>query len=490
MQRKSNPFSIAGFLKMISPVFFIVLVLFVMADATPAKFRPGTSDSNDIAPGFRLAERRMLKAPPPEKNAEAIQQLIDKAKPGDTVFIPGGIYKLNDKPIRPAVSGNREAWICIMPAKGDEVIIDAGNYLKSYGHSQLPLSGSVIFKNCSYIRFQDIAVRNSHDAGIIIQGPGTDHIEIAHCKSAGSYNSGIAIWYADSCKILDCEVTGANNKELKPEGVAFKGEAPHEAISLAGASHFEVAYNRVHDCYKEGIDCKEVSRDAVIHHNTIYNLPRQGLYTDCWFGHLSQVEFHHNTVYHCEWGFAISGEGKNASMDSIYFHDNLLYNNRASGIYIGIWGFDEERRNIFIYNNTIDNNGSAGHWSGLTGGIDIMSSHIRDVFIYNNIISNNYGYAIGMWADRDAQDSSLKNRNIRILHNLEWQVNKPATEIPKSIFKIMYPVELGSDLHSDPLFVNAAKGDFRLSESSPAKTPGWPAAPTGKSGFLGALDPG
>ena len=118
MQRKSNPFSIAGFLKMISPVFFIVLVLFVMADATPAKFRPGTSDSNDIAPGFRLAERRMLKAPPPEKNAEAIQQLIDKAKPGDTVFIPGGIYKLNDKPIRPAVSGNREAWICIMPAKG------------------------------------------------------------------------------------------------------------------------------------------------------------------------------------------------------------------------------------------------------------------------------------------------------------------------------------------------------------------------------------
>jgi hypothetical protein len=86
-----------------------------------------------------------------------------------------------------------------------------------------------------------------------------------------------------------------------------------------------------------------------------------------------------------------------------------------------------------------------------------------------------------MWADRDAQDSSLKNRNIRILHNLEWQVNKPATEIPKSIFKIMYPVELGSDLRSDPLFVNAAKGDFRLSESSPAKTPGWPAAPTGKS---------
>jgi hypothetical protein len=466
MQRKSLRFPIYRFLQKIHPAFLIVPLLCV------------------IIAGSRRTEQL------PEKDAGVIQQLIDKAKPGDTVLIPGGVYKLNDKPIRATVSGKREAWIYIMPVRGDEVIIDAGNYLKRYTQGHLPLAGSVIFKGSRYIRLEDIAVRNSHDGGIIIQGPGTSHIEIVHCRSAGSYNSGIAIWYADSCKILHCEVTGANNKELKPEGVVFRGEAPHEAISLAGATHFEVAYNLVHDCYKEGIDCKEVSRDGVIHHNTIYNLPRQGLYTDCWFGHLGQVEFHHNTVYACEWGFAISGEGKNASMDSIYFHHNLLYNNRASGIYIGIWGFDEERRNIFIYNNTINHNGSPGHWSGLTGGIDIMSSHIRNVFIYNNIISNNYGYAIGMWANRDAQDSALKNRNIRILHNLEWQVNKPGTEVPKSMFKIMFPLEQASSLRSDPLFVNAAKGNFRLSESSPARTQGWPDAPTGRSGFLGALDPG
>jgi hypothetical protein len=462
-------------LKKIKTAFFIFPCLCLLALSFREKPRNGTG-----------AEYGPLL---PVKNADEIQQLIDKAKPGDTVFIPRGIYKLNDLPIRPAVSGNRNAWITIMPLKGNEVIIDGENYLSSYTKGQPPLSGSVTFKDCRYIRLEGIEVRNSHNAGIIIQGNQTDHIEIIRCKSGGSFNSGISIWYADSCKILYCEVTGANNKELKPKSVPFKGEAPHEAISLAGASHFEVAFNVVHDCFKEGIDCKEVSKEGVIHHNIIYNMPRQGLYTDCWFGHLSQVIFHHNTVYNCEWGFAISGEGKNASMDSIYFHHNLLYNNRASGIFLSVWGSDEERKNIFIYNNTIYNNGKPGHWSGLTGGIDIMTSHLKNVFIYNNIIANNYGYAIGLWAEDGAKDSLLKNRNIKILDNLEWQVSRPANETPKSIFKIMYPIKLSSDIQSDPLFTDAAKGNFGLSPSSPARREGWPEAPTGETPFIGALDP-
>jgi hypothetical protein len=297
------------------------------------------------------------------------------------------------------------------------------------------------------------------------------------------------MWYADSCRILQCEVDAANNKDLKPEGAPFRGEAPHEAISLAGATHFEVAYNRVHDCFKEGIDCKEVSRNGIIHHNVVYNMPRQGLYTDCWFGRLSGIRFYDNTVYNCEWGFAISGEGRNASMDSIYFHHNLLYNNRASGIFISVWGFDEPRKDIFIYNNTVYHNGTAGHWSGLTGGIDIMSSHTRNLYIYNNIISDNYGYAVGLWAPDAAKDSLLKNRNIRILDNLEWQQNKPGTKNPKAIFKPMYPIELSSDIKADPRFVDAAAGNFRLSASSPARKKGWSAAPTGKADFLGALAP-
>ncbi len=377
--------------------------------------------------------------------------MIDKARPGDTVFIKEGIYKINDRPVQPAVSGRKNAWITIMPADGKRVIIDGSDYLSSYDpDKELPRTGSVTFKNCRYIRMEGIETRQSHNAGIIIEGASTDHIEVINCRSEGSYNSGIAIWYADSCKILHCEVIGANNKELKPQGVIFRGEAPHEAISLAGASHFEVAFNSVHDCFKEGIDCKEVSNHGIIHHNTVYSMPRQGLYADCWFGRLSNVEFHHNIVHHCEWGFGVSGEGKDASMDSVYFHHNLLYDNRASGIFFSIWGSDERRSNIFIYNNTLFNNGTARHWSGLTGGIDIMSSNLNNIFIYNNIISNNYGYAIGAFASSGEKDTAFINRNIKILHNLEWQVNIPDKESPKPHFRTVYPIEGEAAIKADP----------------------------------------
>jgi hypothetical protein len=459
------------------------MVLFCLALFSAfANFSPATA----IDSGHCIIHADSL----PDKKAEEIQQLIDKARPGDTVFLEEGVYKLSDRPIQPVVSGRKDAWITIIPSGGKRVIIDGSDYLSSYDTTKrLPQTGSITFTNCRYIRMEGIETRQSHNAGIIIQGASTDHIEIIDCKSTGSYNSGISIWYADSCKILHCEVIGANNQALRPRGVPLRGEAPHEAISLAGASHFEVAFNLVHDCFKEGIDCKEVSNHGVIHHNTVYSMPRQGLYTDCWFGRLSNVEFHHNIVHHCEWGFGISGEGKNASMDSVFFHHNLLYDNRASGIFFSVWGSDEQRENIFIYNNTLFNNGTAGHWSGLTGGIDLMSSNLKNVFIYNNIISKNYGYAIGAFADNSEKDAAFKDRNIKILHNLEWQVNIPGKESPRPNFRPIYPIEGGSAIKADPQFTDAVGGDFSLSGSSPAFDKGWRDAPSGKTNYLGAISP-
>ncbi|MDX1640631.1 MAG: hypothetical protein R3220_02970 [Balneolaceae bacterium] len=47
------------------------------------------------------------------------------------------------------------------------------------------------------------------------------------------------------------------DKDGDPE--AFR-EAPHEAISIAGVHHFEVAYNRVYRSYKEGIDLQRIEK--------------------------------------------------------------------------------------------------------------------------------------------------------------------------------------------------------------------------------------
>ena len=428
---------------------------------------------------------------PVRRDIKEAQRLLNNARPGDTVFLKGGIYFLEDECLQPVVSGTRNAWITIMPFRGEEVIIDGTNYLNSIsktGANGAPHKGILTLQNIHFVRIKDIQVRQSHVLGIIVEGKNTSNIDLINCKSKGSFNSGIGIWYADSCKVLDCEITGANDQALRPEGVPLRGEAPHEALTLAGATHFEVANNTIHDCVKEGIDCKEVSSYGVIHHNVVYNMPRQGLYVDCWFGRLHNIEFAYNTAYNCEWGFALSAEGKGATMDSIYAHHNLLYNNRASGVLFGVWGIDGPRSHIYIYNNTIYNNGKKGHWSGLTGGIDIMSSNISDVFIYNNISAFNYGYAIASSVPAADVEAFFTNKNIHVTNNLEWQVNQAASEISKGIFKTMYSFNGKSAAIADPGFVNAEQFDFRLKKSSPGLRIGWKKASTGKTKYAGYIN--
>ena len=46
---------------------------------------------------------------------------------------------------------------------------------------------------------------------------------------------------------------------MLPDNEEKKGGPPHEAISVAGGTYFEVVYNHVYDCCKEGIEGKEVS---------------------------------------------------------------------------------------------------------------------------------------------------------------------------------------------------------------------------------------
>ncbi len=425
------------------------------------------------------------------RDVKEAQQLLNNAKPGDTVFLKGGIYFLKDQNLKPTVSGTKKAWITIMPQRGEEVIFDGTYYLDSISKVSNvrggPQKALIAIMDVKYVQLKNIKVRQSHVIGIVVEGKNTSNIHIVDCKSSVSHNSGIAIWYADSCKVMKSEITGANDQALRPAGQPLRVEAPHEALTLAGATNFEVAYNSIHDCIKEGIDCKEVSSYGNIHHNTVYNIPRQGLYVDCWFGRLHHIEFAYNTVYNCEWGFALSAEGKGATMDSIYAHHNLLYNNRGAGVLFGVWGTDGPRKQIYIYNNTIVNNGKAQHWSGLTGGIDIMSSNISDVFIYNNISAFNYGYAIATSVQPSDLTAFLIRQNVQITNNVEWQINTPGTEISKGIFKPMYPMQGKNAVIADPLFVNADKMHFQLKKSSPARNKGWKKAPYGKAKYLGYI---
>ena len=278
----------------------------------------------------------------------------------------------------------------------------------------------------------------------------------------------------------DTEEGGDETAEEAPD------EAPHEGMTFAGATNFEAAYNTVHDSDKEGIDVKEVSAHGTVHHNHLYNLPRQGLYVDSWFGLLEDVEVYANRVHDCEWGVVISSEGEDSRMENVRVHHNLLYDNRASGVYFGTWGNDVQRSEIYIYNNTIHDNGTSGHWAGPTGGIDLRSKSLQDIYIFNNIASQNWAFEIATFAPPSDVPDSLSHKNITITHNLTGEFKSRTDE--EGLYRTVYGYRGQEAVEGDPLFQNAGAGNFRLRNDSPAigaGTTNW--KPSTSSADLGAI---
>lgn len=423
----------------------------------------------------------------------SIYKASEIAVPGDTVTIMGGEYKLS-KQFRPVRSGTPSKWILYRSAPGQMAVFD-GSLIKyipknndSVKFSRLT-EGIFQIEKVNYLRFDNIKVQNSDAAGFIIRGPECKKIELTDCKVHQTHNSGIGLWYCDSVVVQKCEITAANDNDYKyyNPGQQRRDEAPHEALSICGAQYFEVANNHVHDCYKEGIDCKEVSKHGVIHHNLVNNIPRQAYYADAWFGLLEDVEFHSNTAYNCMWGFAISVEGKGSELRNIRFHHNLIYNMKGAGVLFGMWGNNLLRSDIHIYNNTFYHCGSPQVFSGGVGSIDILSKNFRDVFIYRNICDKGWDYELGFTFEPGEVEKELAKRNFVAAENLfEGPKNRLSR---KGQFDVMVYEYLPPDNQiGAPLYRDELKFDF-VPEQIPAVKPSgrvWKYEP---SPWIGAFKP-
>jgi hypothetical protein len=424
---------------------------------------------------------------------KTIFKASETAMPGDTITVNGGEYKLL-KQFSPVRSGTSSQWILYRSAPGSTVIFDGSLITKviqkgdSVKFTRLT-AGIFQIEKVNYLRFENIEVRNSNSAGFIVRGPECKKIDLIGCKSDQSHNSGIGLWYCDSVRVLKCEITSANDNgdRYYEPGQRKHIEAPHEALSICGARYFEVGNNLIHHCYKEGIDCKEVSKQGVIHHNVVHDLPRQAYYIDAWFGLLEDVEFHSNTAYNCVWGFGISVEGKNSELRNVRFHHNLIYNITGSGVLFGIWGHNLMRSDIYIYNNTLYHCGSPMVFSGGVGSFGILSQNFRDVFIYRNICDKGWDYEMGFTFTPQEVEKALKERNFVAAENLfESSKNRPSR---KGQYDVMVYEYLPPDNQiGSPLYRNELDFDF-VPEKIPAVKPTgikWKYEP---SPWFGAFEP-
>jgi hypothetical protein len=396
---------------------------------------------------------------------ETIFKASETAMPGDTITILGCEYQLA-RQFRPVRSGLSDKWILYRAEPGQQVVFD-GSLIKKIvqkGDSvqfSRQTAGLFQIEKVNYLRFENIEVRNSDAAGFIVRGPDCKKIELIGCKANQTHNSGIGLWYCDSVLVKKCEITAANDNDDRyyEPGQKKRGEAPHEALSICGARYFEVTENHLHHCYKEGIDCKEVSQHGVIHHNLVHDLPRQAYYVDAWFGLLEDVEFHSNTAYNCMWGFGISVEGKGSELRNVRFHHNLIYNMTGSGVLFGMWGNNLLRSDIHIYNNTFYKCGSPNVFSGGVGSIDILSKNFRDVFIYRNICDKGWDYEMGFTFNTSEVEQALKDRNFIAEENLfEGVKNRPSRKGQFDVMVYEYLPE-GNQIGA-PLYRNELEFDF------------------------------
>jgi hypothetical protein len=392
-----------------------------------------------------------------------IQEGIAALKAGDSLVIRGGAYTISS-PIIIEKSGQENGWITILSPSNEKVIINGEAYRKETAPVKFvpaDKEGIVTIQHSSYIRIENIGVKYSRSMGFCIRDAESHHIELLHCYSEGTYSCGIGVKNSEHIRIIACEIVDANNLDYSPVWIKEKRhEAPHEAISLMGAKYFEVAYNHLHMCTKEGIDCKETSAYGTIHHNVVHDLYRQGIYIDSWFGRLHHVEVFENTIYDCEWGIVVSSEGKNSEMDSVGIHHNIIYDNRASGIQFGVFGHDEKRRFINVYNNTLVNNGSPAHWAGLTGGIDVRSSNLFHITIYQNVCANNYGFPVALSEEYDSIENALEKQRIIITRNVCFPMEVKPRE--RNIFPHA-TIFCGADnFYCELTFCDYKNKDFRI----------------------------
>lgn len=316
-----------------------------------------------------------------EKPFFTLVRAVKECQPGDTLLMADGVYRYQE-PQRITFKGRSDGWLTIKAAEGAKPILDFDGFRpKNLGEAAD--GGSINLVRAEFIRLQGITVRNSYQFGFRA-AEGCHGLDLINCASHGSFCPGIGLWNSSMVRVTGCEVTGATSQKFRLYGDPTH-ECPHEAISIAGVRGFEVSFNHVHHCEKEGIDVKEVSQDGEVHHNWVHDLPRQGLYCDAWFGLLSDVKFLSNFVYDCEWGFAVSVEGRESRLEDLTVDGNIFARSRASGIYFGTWGGNGPRSAIRIQNNTVYMAGTKGHWAGPVGCLDMRATNIREISVTDNI---------------------------------------------------------------------------------------------------------
>jgi hypothetical protein len=400
---------------------------------------------------------------------------------GDSVIIKSGTYKPSTR-IQPANSGTATAPITFMAEVKDGVIIDGSMATSPTSTDRLGLFTvlGTTTTTQNWIVVDGLRIINSTFVGFYARY--ASNITFKNCSSLNTGASGFIGANANDIKVLNCKVQKACQFSQADLGT-------NECITMASVNRFEVAYCTVSDRFQdlnnggEGIDAKNDCRDGSIHHNTVFDLVRLGIYVDAFQRNLSNVDVYANTVYNCRKGIVAAIEAGGTST-GVKIHDNIVYDCSNGGLQIAGYLVGGVMKDMFVYQNTVVRCG------GIIGSTAFENFGI--MLDADNAANSNFVVRNNIVANCPLQIKTRNQNYLTVDNNLLFGLSA-TTPSGSNVFG-----NAGTNaILSDPLFEDAAKNNFKLKTGSPAidKATGTPLStldfydfPRPTKGDLGAIE--